>query len=127
VTGTRRRRGAFALGAILLVAAAACEDRPRPAPPQLAIHFDHDSVNTPDTLTGTIRADDPDGIDSVWLAVDSTTDGRDGQFQPTFQAIFAFPIKSSHSLGQHVPVVLSARDVTGFTSTLDTFVVIKGP
>ena len=122
-----RLRGALALAALLLAAVAGCEDRPRPAPPQLAIHFDRDSVKTPDTLTGTIHADDPDGIDSIWLSVDSTTDGRDGQFQTSFQAIFVFPIKSSHSLGEHVPVVLRARDVTGFTSTLDTFVVIKGP
>jgi len=122
-----RLRGALALGTLLLAAGAGCDDRPRPAPPQLAIHFDRDSVNTPDTLTGTIRADDPDGLDSIWLSVDSATDGRDGGFQPTFQAIFAFPIKSSHSLGEHVPVVLRARDITGFTSLLDTFVVVKGP
>lgn len=127
MSGTHRRRSAVALGALLLAAAAGCEDRPRPAPPQLAIRFDKDSVNSPDTLTGTIRADDPDGIDSIWLSVDSTTDGRDGGFQPTFQAAFVFPIKGSHALAEHVPVVFRARDVMGFTNILDTFVVVKGP
>lgn len=123
-----RRRGALALGALLLAAGAGClEDRPRPAPPRLSIHLDRDSVRTPDTLTGSIRADDPDGIDSIWLSVDSALDGRDGQFQPSIQAVFAFPIKDNHSIGDHVPVEFRARDVTGFTSTLDTFVVVKAP
>jgi hypothetical protein len=78
-------------------------------------------------VEGVLRADDPDGIDSAWLSVDSVTAGVDGLFQTTVQAPFQFAVKPSHALGQHVPVVLSARDVTGFTSTLDTFVVIKGP
>jgi hypothetical protein len=59
--------------------------------------------------------------------VDSVTAGVDGLFQTTVQAPFQFAIKPSHALGEHVPVILTARDVTGFTSTLDTFVVIKGP
>jgi len=127
VTPRHRRRGPFVLGALLLAAAAGCEDRPRPAPPQLHIVITRDSITTADSVEGVLRADDPDGIDSAWLSVDSVTAGVDGLFQTTVQAPFQFAVKPSHGLGEHVPVVLSARDVTGFTSTLDTFVVIKGP
>ena len=122
-----RLRGSLALAALLLGTAAGCEDRPRPAPPQLHIVITRDSIVTTDSVEGTLRADDPDGIDSAWLSVDSVTAGVDGLFQTTVQAPFQFAIKPSHALGEHVPVVLRARDVTGFTSTLDTFVVIKGP
>lgn len=123
-----RRRGALALGALLLAAVAGClEDRPRPAPPQLHIVLSRDSITTNDSVEGVLRADDPDGIDSAWLSVDSVTAGVEGLFQATVQAPFQFAIKPSHSVGDHVPVVLRARDVTGFTSVLDTFVVIKLP
>lgn len=127
MTPRHRLRGALALGALLLAVAAGCEDRPRPAPPQLHIVITQDSIVTTDSVEGTLRADDPDGIDSAWLSVDSVTAGVDGLFQPTVQAPFQFAIKPSHGLGEHVPVLLTARDVTGFTSRLDTFVVIKGP
>jgi hypothetical protein len=128
VTATHRRRGAFTLGPLLLAAAAGClEDRPRPAPPQLHIVITRDTIVTTDSVEGALRADDPDGIDSVWMAVDSVPAGIDGFFQTTVQLPFQFAVKPSHGLGEHVPVVLTARDVTGFTSTLDTFVVIKGP
>jgi hypothetical protein len=128
VTVVHRRRAALALGALVLAAASGClEDRPRPAPPQLHIVITHDSIVTSDSVEGVLRVDDPDGIDSAWLAVDSVTAGVDGLFQTTVQSAFQFAIKPSHSPGEHVPVVLSARDVTGFTSTLDTFVVVKLP
>ena len=113
-------------GAALLVVA--CQsDRDRPGPPRLAITLNQDSVGSPDTLTGTVRADDLDGIDSVWLQVDTTVSAADALLDRTFIATFRGNINSGHVLGDRVLVRLTARDVTGFVGGLDTFVVVKGP
>ena len=107
----------------------ACQaDRERPGPPRLAIFINEDSVRSPDTLTGSLRADDPDGIDSVWLSVDSAPPlGADGQLERTFLASFRAAVRNGHVLGDHVPVRLTARDITGYVGGLDTFVVVRAP
>jgi len=102
-------------------------DRPRPAPPVLQITLDKDSVSSPDTLTGTVRAQDRDGIDSVWVTVDTLRVGDDGFFQETYQSRFRLPVRGGHVLGDHVLVRLQARDVAGFMGVLDTAVVVRGP
>ena len=102
------------------------EDRPRPAPPALSIHFEHDSVNSPDTLRGTIDATDAEGIDSLWLQVGTEpTVGVDGGFQFTFDAPFLFFVDSGFVAGAKLPVEFRARDIAGYMDVLDTFVVIK--
>ena len=109
-------------------AVTAClEDRPRPSPPRLSITLARDTVHSPDTLTGEVRADDADGIDSIWLSVDSLKVGDDGFLQPTYLSPFRLPIASGHVFGDRVPVSLMARDAVGFTSTKDTFVLVRGP
>lgn len=129
---TRRSRRSPRFVFVTLVAGAAtfaCQaDRDRPGPPRLAITIDDDSVHSPDTLTGALRADDPDGIDSVWLSVDSAPPlGADGLLEPTFLASFHAAIRNGHVLGDHVPVQFSARDLAGYVGVLDTFVVVKAP
>lgn len=111
------------------VAALACQtDRDRPGPPRLAITLDQDSVLSPDTLTGSVRADDPDGIDSIWLSVDSAPPlGADGLLDPTFLATFRAGIRNGHVLGDQVVVRLSGRDLSGYVGVLDTFVIVRGP
>jgi hypothetical protein len=85
-------------------------------------------VRSPDTLTGSVRAQDPDGIDSVWLSVDSAPPiGADGLLEPTFLATFRAAVRNGHVLGDHVSVRLTARDLAGYVGGLDTFVVVKGP
>ncbi|HKC48417.1 MAG TPA: hypothetical protein VKB63_12520 [Gemmatimonadales bacterium] len=110
-------------------ATSACQaDRERPGPPRLAIFINQDSVTSPDTLTGSLRADDPDGIDSVWLSVDSAPPlGADGLLEPTFLASFRAAVRTGHVLGDRVAVRLTARDITGYVGGLDTFVVVRGP
>ena len=111
------------------VATFACQtDRERPGPPRLAITLDEDSVRSPDTLTGSLRANDPDGIDSVWLSVDSAPPlGADGLLEPTFLASFRAAVRNGHVLGDHISVHVSARDLAGYVGGLDTFVVVRGP
>ncbi len=115
----------FAAGA----ATFACQaDRERPGPPRLVITLGQDTVRSPDTLAGSLRADAPDGIDSVWLSVDSaSTLDADGLLEPTFLASFRAPIRAGHASSDHVSVRVSARDVSGYVGRLDTFVVVSGP
>lgn len=115
------------MAALLAAGALACgEDRPRPAPPDLSIQFQHDSLNSPDTLRGSIEATDNEGIDSLWLQVGAQpTVGVDGGFQFSFSAPFAFFIDSGLIKGAKIPVELRGRDIAGYTDVLDTFVVIK--
>jgi hypothetical protein len=110
-------------------AAVGCQtDRDRLGPPRLSITLDQDSVLSPDTLTGLVRADDPDGIDSIWLSVDSAPPlGADGLLDPTFLATFRAGIRNGHVLGDRVVVQLSGRDLGGYFGVLDTFVVVRGP
>ena len=125
------RRGYRVAIATLVAGAAtfACQaDRERPGPPLLSLTINQDSVASPDTLTGSLRAQDPDGVDSVWLSVDSAPPlGADGLLETTFLATFRAAVRSGHVLGDRVLVRLTARDLSGYVGGLDTFVVVKGP
>ncbi len=112
------------------LAAGCLSERPRPAPPVLAIVIDSDTIRstTPnDTLTGSVRVTDPDGLDSIWLQVDTTRVGVDGLFATVFERPFRFGVRSGLTPSTQVPVVLEARDVVGFRSRLDTFVTVVAP
>lgn len=118
------RCGVLAALAAAAVFAACAEDRPRPAPPLLSIFFDSTTVHSPGQLTGIVQAQDPDGIDSVWLVVDADTGGDNGGFNELYEAPFQFTIDSGHTPGFRVPIKFWARDVVGFVDTLDTTVVV---
>ena len=125
-------RTAVRAGVVFGVVAAsmlACQtDRDRPGPPSLSLTINQDSVRSPDTLTGTLRADDLDGIDSIWISVDSAAPlGADGLLEPVFLATFRAGIRSGHVLGDRVSIRFTARDLTGYVGGLDTFVVVRGP
>lgn len=87
--------------------------------------FDRDSVQSPDSVTGWVRAEDGDGIDSVWLTVDTSRSGEDGFFDVVFFSRFRSNIPPGLASGARVPVRLEARDIGGFTSALDTSVTVK--
>ena len=101
-------------------------ERPRPAPPQLAIAFTKVVVQSPDTLRGTVHAEDPDGIDSVWLAVGADPPvGEDGLLETVFDAPFLFLIPRGYSPNARIPVKVTGRDIVGFTGELDTVVTVS--
>jgi len=110
-----------------VVAAACLEDRSRPAPPFIRLTIDQASVRSPDTVTGTITVRDDDGIDSVWLSVDTVRRGEDGFFQPTFVTTYKFPVPSGLVFSNKVRIHGEARDVVGFLGVKDTFVTVRGP
>jgi hypothetical protein len=100
-------------------------ERPRPGPPQITIVLDKISVRSPDTLTGTLRAQDPAGIDSVWLKLASAPQfGTDALMQTAFQAPFRMFIPSGHTHGERLALTLTARNLDGFVGERDTFVTV---
>lgn len=109
-------------------AAAACyEERGRPGPPQLTITLDREQVNSPDVLTGRVHANDRDGIDSLWLVVDTTRYGIDGFLVDDVEGPFTVDIPGGRAPGDLVPLILEARDALGYVGSLDTFVRIAFP
>ena len=99
--------------------AACLEERPRPAPPRLTLILDDATVCSPDTVSGTVRADDPDGIDSLWVTVDQEESGVDGLLERSFEARFRLPVRAGLSTGSTVDVLVRARDLAGFEDTLE--------
>lgn len=109
----------------LLCLAACFSERPRPGPPQLAIVLDKIRVRSPDTLTGTLRAEDPAGIDSVWLTLAGAPQfGTDGLLRPVFEAPFRTFILTGHVVGERLTLTVTARDLDGFVGKRDTFVTV---
>jgi hypothetical protein len=103
------------------------EEHARPGPPQITFTLDRTTVRSttpPDTLAGTVRADDPDGLDSVWVSVDAAVAGDDGGFDRTFTVRFRFLIGPGHVPSERIPVEIRARDIAGFEAKRDTYVVV---
>ena len=78
----------------------------------------------PDTIAGTVRADDPDGLDSVWVSVDLVLAGEDGGLRRTFSAPFRFTVGSGKPPTTRIPITIRARDIAGFEASRDTFVTV---
>jgi hypothetical protein len=113
---------------LLVTGGDAClEDRPRPAPPVITITIDQATVRSPDTVTGTITVRDPDGIDSVWVRVDTVRRGDDAFLETVFSSPYRFPVRSGLVAFDLVPIRGEARDVVGFVGLKDTFVRVRGP
>ena len=115
----------------LCLAAACLTERPRPAPPTLALALNKTTVQSrsspaPDTLVVTVRAEDADGIDSVWVQLAQEPPvGADGLLDPVLEGPFRLTVPPNVPTGP-LPVRVQARDVVGFRSQRDTFVTV-GP
>ena len=114
------------------LAAGCLTERPRPAPPTLALTLNKTTVRSrttpaPDTLVVTVRAEDADGIDSVWVQLDDQEPlGADGLFDPVLEGPFRLVVPAGFGTGQMLPVRVQARDVSGYRSQRDTSVTV-GP
>ena len=122
----RRATLALLVGAATL--AGCFEERPRPGPPRITFSLDKTQVRSstaaPDTLAGTVRVADTDGIDSLWVTVDGAVSGVDGLFHQAFNSRFRFAIGAGIGAGTHLDVEFRARDIGGFETMRDTFVVV---
>lgn len=78
----------------------------------------------PDTLSGTVSAVDADGLDSVWVSVDSVVSGEDAGFDRAFTTRFRFLIGGGKAASSQIPVEVRARDIAGFEVKRDTHVVV---
>lgn len=108
-----------------MIGSGAClSERPRPSPPVLSVTLDQAELTSPDTLTGSVRAEDRDGIDSIWVTLETDRTGQDGFFEAVVVARFRFFIPAGMTRTTALAVRLEARDVTGFRTTLDTVVVV---
>jgi len=121
------------LAACSLCLAAGClTERPRPAPPTLALSLNKTTVKSrstpaPDTLVVTVRAEDDDGIDSVWVQLAGEPPvGADGLLDPVLEGPFRMVVPAGLGPGTILPVTVQARDVVGFRSQRDTSVTV-GP
>ena len=103
-------------------------DRERPAPPQLSISFNLDSVGSKDTLFYTFTAKDPDLIDSMWIVVDSQIPprGYDGYLLATSVVPDTIHVRGGHIAGQKIVVKYWARDGNGWADTAQTYLTAKG-
>jgi hypothetical protein len=79
---------------------------------------------SPDTVSGTVRAEDPDGLDSVWVSVDLVVAGEDGFLQRTLSAPFRFTVGPGKTATTRIPVTIRARDIAGFEASRDSFVTV---
>ena len=106
----------------------ACYEEPaRPGPPRLSITLGREEVLSPDTLSGRLRATDPDGIDSLWLVVDTMRFGIEGFLLDEVAGPFTIEIPDGRAAGSAIPIMLEARDALGLVATIDTFVRVAFP
>ena len=116
----------------LCLAAGCLTERPRPAPPTLALSLNKTTVKSrstpaPDTLVVTVRAEDADGIDSVWVQLAQEPPvGADGLLDPVLEGPFRLTVPPRFGTGTVLSVKVQARDVVGFRSERDTNVTV-GP
>ncbi len=82
------------------------------------------SASDPDTVAGNVRADDFDGIDSVWVTLDSVQKGEDGGFNRVFSSRYRFVVGAGSTPGAQIPMRFRARDISGFQVQRDTYVVV---
>lgn len=77
-----------------------------------------------DTVAGNVRVDDPDGVDSVWVTLETVQKGEDGGFNRVFSSRYRFVVSAGLSPGAQMPLSFRARDISGFEVQRDTYVVV---
>ena len=70
-----------------------------------------------------MRADDFDGIDSVWVTLGTAETAADGGFSRSFTWRYRFIVTSGQTPGAHLAMTFRTRDAAGFEAQRDTYVV----
>jgi hypothetical protein len=70
-----------------------------------------------------VRAQDGDGIDSLWVTAGSQKWGEDGGFNQVISTRYRLIVPSGTPSGTQIPMSLRARDAAGFEARRDTYVV----
>ena len=82
------------------------------------------SASKADTVSGSVRASDTEGLDSVWVSVDSIVKGDDAGLQRSFSSRYRFVVPAGRRPGNQVPLSFRARDISGFATQRDSYVVV---
>ncbi len=108
-----------------MFAAACLGERERPGPPQISFTIDDTTVvsSRADTIAGTVRAQDADGIDSLWITAGAQQWVDDGGFNQVLSIGYRLIIPSGTQPGTQIPMSFRARDAAGFAVQRDTYVV----
>jgi hypothetical protein len=70
-----------------------------------------------------VRAQDADGIDSLWVTAGAQQWVEDGGFNQVISTGYRLIIPSGTQPGAHIPMSFVARDAAGFEAQRDTYVV----
>ena len=71
-----------------------------------------------------MRAEDFDGIDSVWVTLGSDERAEDGSFSRVFTWRYRFIVPAGQTPGAHIGMSFRTRDAAGFEAQRDTYVVV---
>jgi len=74
-------------------------------------------------VAGNVRVDDPDGVDSVWITLETVEKGENGAFVQVFSSRYRFVVQGFAPSDQ-IPLTFRARDIAGFEVQRDTYVVV---
>ncbi|HEV8509248.1 MAG TPA: hypothetical protein VGQ48_02220 [Gemmatimonadales bacterium] len=75
-------------------------------------------------MAGNVRTEDPDGIDSVWVTLETVEAGVNGGFDRVFSTRYRFTVGAGRTPGTQIPLTFRARDISGFEVQRDTYVVV---
>lgn len=70
-----------------------------------------------------MRAQDGDGIDSIWVTAGTQEWTDDGGFTQAISTRYRLIIPSGTPAGTQIPMSFRARDAAGFAAQKDTYVV----
>ena len=70
-----------------------------------------------------MRAQDADGIDSLWITAGAQQWVDDGAFNQVISTSYRLIIPSGTQPGTQIPMSVRARDAAGFEARKDTYVV----
>ncbi len=77
-----------------------------------------------DTVAGSVRVEDPDGVDSVWVTLETVEKGDNGGFNRVFDSRYSFVVGQGFTPGEQIPLTFRGRDISGFVVQRDTYVVV---
>lgn len=75
-------------------------------------------------MAGSVRVEDADGLDSVWVRLETVEEGYDGGFNRVFDSRYRFVVGQGFNPGEQIPLTFRARDIAGFVVQRDTYVVV---
>lgn len=124
--GRRAARTAFA-GFLVCLLPACAPERLRPGPPSVTLEFPGGrAVTSPDTIAIRVLAADPNGLDTVAVAMRELVITLNAFARTEFEDLLVVRVPDSLPPGTLIPVTGTAADLSGLTArVIDTLTVIE--